>query len=347
MGSGGGGNDLAKALLAEIKVQWYEFVGWVDEFYKQLTEEANFKAKPAWRLVGRCASAIFDGMAEPRSKVALLDDPTPLENKARIIWCVLQCHTIMRSFINVWFQGHPVIVKEITMFMVTERVDPAELDNMRTRLVDSEVVMKATKAALKRVEENYNTLKRSLDNMMKEFRPIKAKVVAAKDSRFQKELEEEEGIATTVTQISARPVGPQKERGKDTVKSERPTLRGLTTGSVSIRTETAQVECVIICHTYLSWIFVLMELGLSPRLVLLSDPTYLEIIQRFVGESCRILVGSLADMSVYATSLPDVRVALIDGSPNGGIIMSLEGLGVDTIYHTRQLRRSIPGGGGC
>jgi hypothetical protein len=31
MGTGGGGNDLAKALLAEINVQWYEFVGWVDE----------------------------------------------------------------------------------------------------------------------------------------------------------------------------------------------------------------------------------------------------------------------------------------------------------------------------
>jgi hypothetical protein len=180
MGTSGGGNDLAKALLAEIKVQWYEFVGWVDEFYKQLTEEANFKAKPAWRLVGRCASAIFDAMAEPRSKVAMLDDPTPLENKARIIWCVLQCHTVMRSFIDVRFQGHPVIVKEITMFMVTERVDPAELDNMRSRLIDTEATMKDTKAALKRVEENYNSLKRSLDNMMNEFRPIKAKVVAAK-----------------------------------------------------------------------------------------------------------------------------------------------------------------------
>jgi hypothetical protein len=102
--------------------------------------------------------------------------------------------------------------------------------------------------------------------------------------------------------------------------------------------ETAQVKCVIICHTCPSWIFVLTELGLSPRLVL-------DMIQRFGGERCRILVGSLTDMSVYVTYLPDVRVALIDGSPNGGIIMSLEGLGIDTIYHTRRLRRPIPGWG--
>jgi hypothetical protein len=47
MAIGSGGNALAKALLAEVKAQWYEFGSWVDEFYKQLTEEANFKDNPA------------------------------------------------------------------------------------------------------------------------------------------------------------------------------------------------------------------------------------------------------------------------------------------------------------
>jgi hypothetical protein len=87
---------------------------------------------------------------------------------------------------------------------------------------------------------------------------------------------------------------------------ERPTLRGLTTGSVVITTETAQVACVLVCHTCPSWIFVLTELGLTPRLVLLTDPTYLDLIQRFVGEGCRILIRSLTDTSVYVTSIPDV-----------------------------------------
>jgi hypothetical protein len=43
MVNGAGGNGLAKALLAQVKAQWYEFISWIDEFYKQLTEEANFK----------------------------------------------------------------------------------------------------------------------------------------------------------------------------------------------------------------------------------------------------------------------------------------------------------------
>jgi hypothetical protein len=125
---------------------------------------------------------------------------------------------------------------------------------------------------------------------------------------------------------------------------ERPTLQGLTTGSVLvITTETARVGCVLVCHTCPSWIFVLTELGLTPRLVLLTDPTYLDLVQRFVGEGCRILIGSLTDTSVYVTSIPDVRLALIDGSPTGGTISSLEGLGIDTIYYTRRLRRPVPG----
>jgi hypothetical protein len=90
MKSSDGGFALAKQLLISVKEQWYELVSWIDEFYKQLTEEANFKAEPAWRLVGQCVSTAFDTMADYRAKVALIEDPKPLENKAKIVWCVLQ-----------------------------------------------------------------------------------------------------------------------------------------------------------------------------------------------------------------------------------------------------------------
>jgi hypothetical protein len=176
MKSTAGGARLAKALLAEVRAQWYELVSWIDEFYKQLTEEANFKPDPAWRLVGRCAAAIFDAMAETRSRVALIEDPRPLENKVKIIWCVLQYHITMQKFIGVRFQGHPVVVKEITMFMVSERVDPTELKNMVTKMKTVEDENKAMKATLAKLEENYNTLKRSIDNVREDLKPIKAKV---------------------------------------------------------------------------------------------------------------------------------------------------------------------------
>jgi hypothetical protein len=128
--------------------------------------------------VGRCVASIFDSINEVRSKVALIEDPKPLDNKARIMWCVLRCHTIMHWFISVGFQGHPIIVKEITIFMVTERVDPEELVALQARLTVSEKTCTQTSQAMKRMEENYTLLKRALDNLQNEFKPVKAKVNA-------------------------------------------------------------------------------------------------------------------------------------------------------------------------
>jgi hypothetical protein len=51
---------------------------------------------------------------------------------------------------------------------------------MKSRLADTDLLLKEMKLSNKRQEDNYNTLKRSLDNLMNEFRPVKAKVVAAK-----------------------------------------------------------------------------------------------------------------------------------------------------------------------
>jgi septal ring factor EnvC (AmiA/AmiB activator) len=115
-------------------------------------------------------------MAETRAKVALIEDPCPLENKAKIIWCVLECHITMHKFIGVHFQGHPVIVKETMMFMVSERVDPTELKNMATKMKTVEDENKLMKTTLAKLEENCNALKRSLENLHQDVKPIKAKV---------------------------------------------------------------------------------------------------------------------------------------------------------------------------
>jgi hypothetical protein len=117
-------------------------------------------------------------MAEARARVALIKDPKPLENKARVIWAVLQCHTIMNKFIVVRFQGHPVTVKEITMFVAAERVDPKELVRMEEKLGAGTVAHAQTKVAMKKLEENYTTLRRTLDKLVNNIKPIKAKVQA-------------------------------------------------------------------------------------------------------------------------------------------------------------------------
>jgi hypothetical protein len=175
--SSDGGYGLAKQLLVAVKEQWYELLSWMDEFYKQLTEEANFKEDAAWRLVGRCVAAIFDAMADFRARVALIEDPKPLENKAKIMWCVLQCHTVIESFIAVKFQGHPILVKEITMFMLTERIDPEDLNRMQTKLEAQKSLNATAITRLADLEKVMNELKRAFDNhVANAFHTLKNKV---------------------------------------------------------------------------------------------------------------------------------------------------------------------------
>jgi hypothetical protein len=172
-----GGYALAKQLLIAVKEQWYELVSWMDEFYKQLTKEAKFKEDPAWRLVGRCVAAIFDSMADYRAKVALIEDPKPLENKAKIMWCVLKCHIVMEGFMAVKFQGHPIVVKEITMFMLTERIDPEELTKMITKLDLQKTANATATAKVADLEKTVNELKRAFDNhVANAFNNLKNKV---------------------------------------------------------------------------------------------------------------------------------------------------------------------------
>ena len=47
-----------------------------------------------------------------------------------MIWAVLQCHRVVAGFAAVQFRGHTSIVREMSLFMLTERVDPTELVGM-------------------------------------------------------------------------------------------------------------------------------------------------------------------------------------------------------------------------
>jgi hypothetical protein len=96
--------------------------------------------------------------------VALIEDPTPLENKAKIMWCVLQCHIVMEGFMAVKFQGHPIIVKEMTMFMLTERVDPEELTKLQTKFDLNKTALATATTRVASLESTLNELKQAFDN---------------------------------------------------------------------------------------------------------------------------------------------------------------------------------------
>jgi hypothetical protein len=79
-------------------------------------------------MVGRCVAALISSLQPYRSPVAMLVDMGTIDNKAACIWAVLQCHHVGMSFDLLKYRSHPSVVKEMSLFMLTERVDPNEVD---------------------------------------------------------------------------------------------------------------------------------------------------------------------------------------------------------------------------
>jgi hypothetical protein len=95
-----------------------------ERFYTKLTVVAKFSAKTAWQLVGRCWGAVFEEMRPFRACLKEVRDTKSAEAKASVIWGVMQHHRILDEFIVLKFEAHPAIVRELSLFIITERVDP-------------------------------------------------------------------------------------------------------------------------------------------------------------------------------------------------------------------------------
>jgi hypothetical protein len=174
---GGPAAVFAREVVVEIRSQWTDVVTFIDSFMLELCEVAKFPKAKAWALVGRCLAAVFDCMASHRAKIAHLRDPTTLETKAAYLWGVLQCHRVMQKFILVQFRSHPAIVKEMSLFMISEQVDPSELEGMRGRLKKTEDAHAASLSAVARLLEASNaTLKRNYNNLLNNVKLLKMKV---------------------------------------------------------------------------------------------------------------------------------------------------------------------------
>jgi hypothetical protein len=174
---------LALALLAAAKDQFTKLTSFIDRFYQELTEVAKFPKEPAWLLVGPCVGAVFHKMASIRSRVSMLEDRHKLHAKSQMIWAVLQCHRVVENFSAVQFRGHTSIVKEMSLFMLTERVDPTELVGMLQRVRDAEAAAASAKAEVKKLSEKFTTvttevasLKRQHNDLNNTYKQTKTKV---------------------------------------------------------------------------------------------------------------------------------------------------------------------------
>jgi hypothetical protein len=114
-------------------------------------------------------------------------------------------------------------------------------------------------------------------------------------------------------------------------------------GRVTLTSNRVTTPCVLVCQSYPSWIFVLGELGLTPKWILVRDPRHAEVMARVAPAECKIFNGSAREMSKLLGAHPGVKLGLVDGAITTDLSALFEGVGVNTVYYTQRMRRKLPG----
>ena len=78
--------------------------------------------------------AFFEAMRPFQAPAAGLNTLDSIQDQAIILWSIFQCHRVAENFIRVKFEGHPAMVKEMSLFMLTERVDLRQIARMEDQL---------------------------------------------------------------------------------------------------------------------------------------------------------------------------------------------------------------------
>ena len=149
----GEGVELARHLNRQVISQWNDFVSFMEQAQTKLVEVAKFSDRAAWKLIGRYGVAFFEAMRPYRSAASLLENPQSLEDQAALLWAILQCHRTVEEFIHVGWEGHPAIVREMSLFMLTERVDPSQVVKVMEQNETLVTQVSTLKSSLKKLEE--------------------------------------------------------------------------------------------------------------------------------------------------------------------------------------------------
>jgi hypothetical protein len=150
--------NLMNTLLISVRTQWHNVCTFIDSFHVELTGVAGFNKEKAWRLVGHCVAALFSTLQPYWSPIAMLEDMSTLDNKAACIWAALQCHQVGKSFDLVKYRGHPSVVKEMSLFTLTERVDPSEVEACSKRAKRAEKEAKDAKSEAAKLKDLVNAM---------------------------------------------------------------------------------------------------------------------------------------------------------------------------------------------
>jgi hypothetical protein len=124
------------------------------------------------------------------------------------------------------------------------------------------------------------------------------------------------------------------------VNPERETLRGLTRGSIAVRTSAEMEEVIVVGTSYPSWLPHLGTLGLRPSRIHVDTPTFLSSVRSNMSDRCLVSWGPM-DWSSFSPTA--AQLLLIDGKACNDALSYAERQGIRLIVATES-RRKLPTG---
>ena len=91
--------------------------------------------------------------------------------KALVLSAVLKSHEVMEDFLKAGFRSHPLIVKEISLFMLREWVDPLEVDGVKSD-------MEKLKTEIKKLSTANSDLKKTVGDLKEELKRLKDRLTS-------------------------------------------------------------------------------------------------------------------------------------------------------------------------
>ncbi len=112
-------------------------------------------------------------MAPYRAPVTMLDEMDDWDARAACVWAVMQCHQVGWAFDLVKYRGHPAVVKEMSLFLLTERVDPSEITACTERSKKAEKDASELKNEMAKLKEVANSLNREIKAAQGELKELR------------------------------------------------------------------------------------------------------------------------------------------------------------------------------
>jgi len=152
--------QLAHNMNNKTQSQNEAMLSFIEQWHGELLMQCNYATKEAWTFIGQCVRAMLDHLTPPRILVSHYQEWRTPENKARIIWAMMQVHIRMDEIIAARFKSHPTITTVMSNFIMKTRVSETAVTDLSKKIKDAanvspkvaalEAEVKILKASLKK-----------------------------------------------------------------------------------------------------------------------------------------------------------------------------------------------------